>query len=69
MKLAVLQRTLRLSSKASASRARKELRDRTRPLGDSPYNRAQVVLSIWNKATPILREHGFDGLVELLTDE
>lgn len=69
IKLCVLQRTWGMASKGSASRAKRELIERAAMLADSPHNQAAVIDSIIKRAVPIIRQHGFDGLVDVLTHE
>ncbi len=68
IKLAVLQRTWRLRNKGSASRARRQLLERAAMLADSPHNQAEVIDSLIKRCVPLLNQHGFEGLVMVLTD-
>lgn len=69
MKLIILQRTWGLANKGSASRAKKELQQRAARLADTPHNQAEAIDSIIKRCSPVIREHGFDGLVTLLADD
>ena len=68
IKLAVLQRTWRLASKGSASRARRELIERASSLAASPHNQAEIIDSLIRRAGPLIRQHGFAGLVAVLSE-
>ena len=68
MKPTVLQRTWGLASKGSASRARREPIERAGRLAGSPHNQATAIDGLIRRAVPAIREHGVDGLVELLAD-
>ncbi len=69
LKLSILQRTWRLASKGSTSRARKELKERASKLADTPHNQAEAIDSLIRRCSPIIREHGFEALVTLLAGE
>ena len=69
IKLAVLQRTWRMASKGSASRARRELIERASALAASPHNQAEIIDSLIRRCGPLIREHGFAGLVTVLSEK
>jgi hypothetical protein len=65
-KLAVLAATWGLSSRGSASRARRELLQRAARLASTPHNQAEAIDSLIRRCSPVIRLHGFAGLVALL---
>jgi hypothetical protein len=69
IKLAVLQRTWKLASKGSASRARAELRQRAARLGGTAHNQAEAIHALIARCSPVIRELGFEGLVRLLKED
>ncbi|HUX15459.1 MAG TPA: hypothetical protein VMW52_03250 [Phycisphaerae bacterium] len=68
IKLAVLQRTWHLSSRGAACRARQQLQERAARLAATPHNQAEAIASLVDKAEPVLRAHGIQGLRELLRE-
>ena len=68
IKLVVLQRTWHMRNKGSASRARRELIERASMLADNPHNQAEIIDSLIRRCAPVIREHGFEGLVLVLSE-
>ena len=69
IKLVVLQRTWNMQNKGSASRARREFLARAGRLAGTPHNQAEAISSLVSRAEPIIRQHGFAGLVALLSEK